>query len=137
MTAATWHPSPARGGLRATSLWKLPAAFVVAGLFAGAASAETCHWGTPGTTVSIGPHEEAVALLRIENRLANRVYHSPCIVTHDGVPARVTYDPGAGTLPDVFTVEVPEGFAARPDWLLLDDETGADVLIWRIGEGGV
>ena len=111
------------------------------GLFAALAlatpaAADTCHFGNPGTTVSITPHADAWAEVTLVNRLAFRARQEPCVLHHDGQAVTVTYDPGPGDAPDVFEVFAPDGYFAAPDWLLVDDHTTATVLIWRDGEWG-
>jgi hypothetical protein len=108
---------------------------IAPGLFLAAflslpAMADTCHFGTPGTTISIAPHPDAAAEVTIINRLAFRDRREPCVVSLDGLDVSVTYDAGPGRKPDVFITEPPEGYYAAPDWLLLDDGTSATVLIW-------
>jgi hypothetical protein len=108
---------------------------IAAVAFASAASADTCAFGGPGTTVTIRPHAEAWAEVTIDNRLAYRTRTGPCVLYFDGGEVSVTYDPGSYREPDVFIIEAPEGLRADPDWLLVEDETSVRVLVWPIVEG--
>lgn len=97
-------------------------------LAAPAAAAPVCHFGSPGTTVSIAPGDETFATLKIHNRLSVRK-RTFCTVTLWNVPVTVEYQPGPGALPDWFYVAVPPGFVAIPPKILIDDEAFGDVLI--------
>ena len=111
-----------------------PLAWLAALLLGAPAFADTaCYWGQhdgQGTNVRIGEHPEAWAEVSIHNRLSFRARVGPCALKFDGADVAVTYDPGPYREPDVFTVTPPPGFVAVPDWLLVDDDTRATVLIW-------
>jgi hypothetical protein len=96
-------------------------------------SADRCHFGDPGTTVWIAPHDEAFAVVEIRNELAWRI-RDTCALTIWGVTVVVRYDAGPGREIDRFSITVPPGFRADPADLLLHDEHGARVLIWITGE---
>lgn len=100
-----------------------------------AADERVCTFGNPGTTISIHEHEQAAAEVRIWNALAFRRRGSPCVVTLGDMSVEVVYNAGPGREPDVFITTPSPGYFAAPDWLLLDDETEASVLIWPLGEG--
>lgn len=102
-----------------------------------AIASDTCGWGRPGTTASIAPHATAAAQVIIQNRLSFRDHGRPCNVTLNGLTVQVTYDPGPHREPDTFTVTPPEGYFAIPDWLVIDDDAGAVVLIYPIGSVGM
>jgi len=104
-------------------------------LLASPATADTCHFGAPGTTVSIASHPEAWGEVTIDNRLAYRTRTGPCVLYFDAGDVSVTYDPGPFREPDIFVIETPEGLRADPDWLLVEDETSVRVLVWPIAEG--
>ena len=100
------------------------------------AGPDTCHFGTlsaPGTNVRIEPADEAFARVVIRNELAYRL-NPTCDLTLFGVTVVVHYDPGAGREIDRFRVAVPPGFRAEPAELLVEDETGATVVIYLEGE---
>ena len=111
----------------------LPAAVVACS--AAGASADTCHFGAPGTTVEIRPHPDAWAEVTIINRLAFRSRPGPCVLHHDGQDVVITYEPGPYRDPDEFMIIVPEGLIADPDWLMVEDETSVRVLIQPIRDG--
>lgn len=97
---------------------------------AAPAAADVCHYGNPGTTVSIAPHAQAWAEVKIHNRLAGRL-RTVCALEMDGRQVLVEYAPGSFRDPDWFTVEAPSGFVAVPWRVLLDDETLSSVLIYE------
>ena len=104
-------------------------------LFATSAAADTCHYGNPGTTVSIAPGDESFAVVTIDNKLAARA-RTTCDLTIYGVTVTVEYDAGAGALPDWFSVTVPRGFAAVPPQILIDDgDTGRVLIVLEKGLG--
>ena len=113
-------------------------ALAFAALLAAPAHADTvCHFGTPGTTVAIHPHETAAARVVITNRLAFRTRMTPCRLSLDGLEVSVAYDPGPGLEPDVFMTAPPEGYFAAPDWALVDDGDSITVLIWPMSAAGM
>jgi len=116
------------------SLVRSALAALIACLAAGVSAGE-CHFGAPGTTVSIAEHPDAWGEVTIHNRLAYRSRTGPCVLQFDGGEVSVTYDPGPGREPDIFVIEAPEGLRADPDWLLVEDETSVRVLVWPIVEG--
>jgi len=116
------------------SLVRSSLAALIACLAAGVSAGE-CHFGAPGTTVSIAEHPDAWGEVTIHNRLAYRTRSGPCVLQFDGGEVSVTYDPGPFREPDIFVIEAPEGLRADPDWLLVEDETSVRVLVWPIVEG--
>ena len=104
---------------------------ITGALLAAPASAQTmCHYGSPGTTVSIAPHETAAAEITVHNRLAMR-RNSVCELALGDVQVTIEYDPGPGPNPDWFHVEVSPGFVAVPGSALIDDEAFGTILIFR------
>lgn len=98
-------------------------------LAAGPALSESvCHYGNPGTTVSIAPGAEVFAVVSIHNALAFRA-RDTCVLRLFGVAVTVVYDPGAGALPDWFHVAVPPGFVAIPPSILIEDGRSDRVVI--------
>lgn len=87
-----------------------------------------CHYGNPGTTVSIAPGDEVFAVVSIHNALAFRA-RDACTLRLFGVAVTVVYDPGAGALPDWFHVTVPVGFVAVPPSILIEDGRSDRVVI--------
>jgi len=100
----------------------------------GTAYADTCHYGNPGTTVSIAPGDDSFAVLTIENKLAHRA-RALCDLTIYGVTVQIEYAPGSGALPDWFHVTTPRGFIAVPPSILIDDNDTGRVII--VLDGGV
>lgn len=107
---------------------------IFAALFATSAAADTCHYGSPGTTVSIAPGDASFAVVTIDNKLAARA-RTICDLTIYGVTVTVEYDAGSGALPDWFFVTVPRGFVAVPPQILIDDNDSGKVLI--VLDGGL
>jgi len=100
----------------------------------GTAQADTCHYGNPGTTVSIKPGDDSFAVVHIDNMLAYRA-RALCDLTIYGVTVQVEYAPGSGALPDWFHVTAPPGFVAVPPSILIDDNDTGQVLI--VIDGGL
>ena len=107
---------------------------IFAALFTASAAADTCHYGSPGTTVSIAPGDDSFAVVTIDNKLAARA-RTTCDLTIYGVTVQIEYDAGSGALPDWFFVTVPPGFVAVPPQILIDDGDTGRVLI--VLDGGV
>ena len=124
------RPRPHRGPSPSVTLAGALCSITLA-LLAAPASAQTiCHYGSPGTTVSIAPHETAAAEITVHNRLAMR-RNSFCDLALDDVQVTIEYDPGPGPEPDWFHVEVSPGFVAVPGSALIDDEAFGTILIFR------
>jgi len=93
-----------------------------------ASAATFCAFGLPGTSTWIEPGDDVFAVVSIRNELDSTVRNF-CDLSIYGVTFRVEYAPERGRLPDWFHVTVPPGFRADPPSILLDDETGGEVLI--------
>jgi hypothetical protein len=103
-------------------------------LLAAPAYADTCAFG-PGdiaTRATLQPHDEAFAVVVLDNKLAARD-RSMCDLTLYGVTVRVFYDSAQGSAPDWFHVHVPPGFVADPPSVLVADGARGQVLIWISG----
>ena len=104
-------------------------------LITSPAYADACTFGGPGdiaTQATIEPHDEAFAVVTLDNRLAVRT-RALCDLVLYGVTVRVFYDSAQGPAPDWFHVHVPPGFVADPPSVLVDDGLRGEVLIWLDG----
>jgi len=76
-----------------------------------------------------GPH---VAVVSVTNHFRRSVSSSPFDLEVDGLRVRVTVNEGRNTLPDIVTVEAPEGFIAVPMSVELDEGQSGEILIYAI-----
>jgi hypothetical protein len=59
----------------------------------------------------------------ISNMLAESYHTGPCILHKENEEIRVFYLPFAGADPDLFRIEVPTGYYADPNEVIMDDNT--------------